>query len=149
MDAWFWVWVVFAVVLSAAEIFTAGFFLLPIGIGAGVAAVVNYFGFSTGIQWFAFLASSVVLFYLMHGLADRLTHEPPQKMGADRLIGKRGLVIESLVPHSPLGIVRVEREEWRAETVDDTPVAEGNRVEVLGIEGSHLIVAAVDDASAS
>lgn len=149
MDAWFWMWVILAVVLSAAEIFTAGFFLLPIGLGAGLAAAVNYLGMSSAVQWATFLGSAVVLFFLMHGLADRLTHEPPQRMGADRLIGKRGSVIEALVPHSPLGMVRVEREEWRAETPDDTPVPEGREIEVLAIEGSHLIVAPREDSVAS
>lgn len=149
MDAWFWMWVILAVALSAAEIFTAGFFLLPIGIGAGLAAVANYFGLSSTVQWMTFLGSAAVLFFLMRGFADRLTHEPPQRMGADRLIGKRGRVIEALVPHSPLGTVRVEREEWKAETPDDTPVPEGREIEVLAIEGSHLIVSLVDDSAAT
>jgi len=58
MDGWFWVWFVLAAVLSVAELFTAGFFLLPFGIGAGVAALLNLFGVSLAWQWVAFLGTS-------------------------------------------------------------------------------------------
>ena len=37
---WIWFWVILAAVLVVGEIFTAGFFLLPFGVGAMVAALV-------------------------------------------------------------------------------------------------------------
>ncbi len=60
METWFWVWLVAAVVLSVAEIFTAGFFMLPFGIGAAVAAALAYFGLSVAWQWAAFIGVSAL-----------------------------------------------------------------------------------------
>lgn len=139
-EYWFWMWLGAAVLMSVAEMFTAGFFMLPIGLGAAVAAVLAWFDVPLMWQWVAFLGSSAAFFLALRGVADRLTHEPPQRMGVDRLIGQTGVVIEALKPHSPEGRIRVDREEWRAETAGDTGVPVGERVTVVSISGTHLIV---------
>jgi len=138
---WFWVWAVAAVVLFVGEIFTAGFFLLPFGVGATVAAVVAFFDYSTAWQWISFIAVSTVAFISLRRLAERMTHEPPEKTGSDRLIGKVGSVIEDLTPHSPAGQVRIDREEWRAEVPGaEEIIPVGTRVVVERVEGTHLVV---------
>lgn len=147
MDYWFWIWVGAAVLLSVAEIFTAGFFMLPIGLGAAVAAVLAWFDVALVWQWVAFLGSSAIFFLALRRVADKLTHEPPQKVGVDRLIGKRGVVIEALLPHSGEGRVRVNREEWRADTPEDGPLPVGTPVVVISVSGTHLVVEPVDESS--
>ena len=145
MDAWFWVWLGLAAVLSVAELFTAGFFLLPFGIGAAGAAVLNLLDVSLGWQWVAFLGVSAGSLLLLRRFAERITHEPPQKTGGNRLIGKRGIVIESLDHGSGTGRVRVEREEWRADTPGYEHIAAGTAVTVISIEGTHLVVQPADE----
>jgi membrane protein implicated in regulation of membrane protease activity len=140
MDVWFWVWAGLAAVLIVGEMFTAGFFLLPFGIGAAAAAGVNFAGMSMGWQWAAFLAVSAVLLLSLRRFADRVTHEPPQKVGVDRLIGKVGVVTEAVEPSDGAGRVRIEREEWRADTSADEVLAVGARVVVERVEGTHLVV---------
>ena len=39
-------------------------------------------------------------------------------------------------------MVRVDREEWRAETVDGAPIAAGTIVQVVEVQGTRVIVAA-------
>jgi membrane protein implicated in regulation of membrane protease activity len=146
MEIWFWFWVGLAAFLFVGEMFTAGFFMLPFGIGAASAAVVYALGMAPVWQWLAFLAVSAVAFVLLRGFADRMTHEPPSKMGVDRLIGKTGVVIEELAPDSPLGRIRIEREEWRADADTDEAIPEGTRVKVDGVEGTHLMVSVVPPA---
>ncbi len=58
-EMWRWFWTGLAVILSVAEIFTAGFFMLPFGIGAGAAAVLAWVGAHVLVQWLAFLVISV------------------------------------------------------------------------------------------
>lgn len=140
MDAWFWVWFALAAVLSVAEMFTAGFFLLPFGIGAGIAAALNFAGLALIWQWAAFLGGSVTALVVLRHFADRITRESPEKTGGNRLIGKSGIVVERLDGQSGQGRVRVDREEWRADAPGFEPLAEGTSVTVLGIEGTHLIV---------
>ena len=38
------------------------------------------------------------------------------------------------------GMVRIEREEWRAESIDGSPIDVGAQVEVLRVDGTRLVV---------
>ncbi|GAB4276983.1 MAG: hypothetical protein Kow0056_07990 [Coriobacteriia bacterium] len=150
MSIWFWFWVVLAVILIVLEIFTAGFFMLPFGIGAIAAAVVTVFAEEAVVwQWVAFLLVSFVSLVALRRVAARITHEPPEKVGADRVLGKTGIVIEELDPTSTKGRVRIETEEWRAETPDGTPLPVGVKVRVERIEGARVIVVPLDEPATS
>lgn len=144
MDAWFWVWVGLAAVLSVAEIFTGGFFLLPFGLGAAIAALANFVGAGLGWQWATFIAASAVLLWSLRHFSDRFTKDSPQRVGADRLIGKCGVVTETLDDQVGRGLVNVEREQWRADAPGFEPVAEGTSITVIRVEGAHLIVRPTD-----
>lgn len=61
-NIWVWVWVALAVILTVAEFFTGGFYLLPFGIGATLAAALEFLAPGTiGIQWSVFGGVSSVL----------------------------------------------------------------------------------------
>jgi membrane protein implicated in regulation of membrane protease activity len=146
MGLWFWFWVLLGAILLVLEIFTAGFFMLPFAIGAGFAAVLEFLRASeivdigVGWQWVGFLVVSAVALWGLRRFSDRVTHEPPQKVGVDRVLGKTGIVIEELDPSSTKGRVRVTSEEWRGETSDGTSLSVGTRVMVERVEGARLIV---------
>jgi membrane protein implicated in regulation of membrane protease activity len=133
-------WLVAAVVLSVAEIFTAGFFMLPFGIGAAIAAVLAYFNVALTWQWVAFVGLSSLLLFTLRRFSDRMTHEPPQKVAGDRLIGRAGIVIETIDSHTGTGRVRVDREEWRADASIDAAIPEGTPITVVSVVGAHLMV---------
>lgn len=138
---WLWVWVALAVILFIAEIFTAGFFLLPFGIGAAIAAVLEFvWPGSITEQWIAFVGVSSLLLVGVRRFANKVTHEPPVKVAGDRLLGKTGMVIERLDPDSGAGVVRVEREEWRAEAPGYGPLETGIEIEVVSVVGTRLVV---------
>lgn len=144
MDTWFWVWTALAAVLIVGEMFTAGFFLLPFGIGAAAAAAADYIGLALGWQWAAFLVVSVALLFGLRGFADRVTHEPPEKVGVDRLVGKVGVVTEAIEPGDGAGRIRIEREEWRADSPVERLIPIGSRVRIERIEGTHVVVTPVE-----
>jgi membrane protein implicated in regulation of membrane protease activity len=141
MTLWFWFWVALTAILIVGEIFTAGFFLLPFGIGAAASAVGAYFGLGPIGQWLVFLVISVPLLLLIRRFADRVTEgAEPLGVAADRALGKTGLVVEAIQPHGITGRVRVRGEEWRAESDGETSIPEGAEVEVLRVDGTHLVV---------
>lgn len=144
LNSAFWMWSILAVVLLVGEIFTAGFFLLPFGLGAAIAALLAFLGFSPLWQTITFVAVSAVAFLLLRKLADKMTHDPPQMVGIDRLIGKQGVVTEVLTPDSSIGQIWVEREEWRADAPGCGSVPVGTQVQVQGVEGTHLIVTVLE-----
>src|SRR5438045_9755981 len=62
MDQIAWiVWLVVAVGLIVAEIFTLGFVLFWFGVGALAAALVGFFGLGLGWQFFTFAVVSIAL----------------------------------------------------------------------------------------
>ena len=149
MSIWFWFWVVLAAVLIVLEIFTAGFFMLPFGVGAGVAAAVAFFEPEAFVwQWAVFIVSSAMLLVVLRRFAQRITHEPPEKVGVDRVLGKTGTVIEELSSDPSRGRVRVGTEEWRARTPEDSTVPVDAKVIIERIEGTRLIVVPAEEAQA-
>ena len=142
-EFWRWVWLVAAFVFAVGEMATAGsFFLLPFSIGAAVSCVMAFAGIDVGWQWLAFVLVSGAGSAILWPLGRRLDRGAPQEgIGSKRLIGEHGVVLEE-IPAGPthVGLVRVGREEWRAETADGSPVGAGATVRVVDIRGTRLVV---------
>lgn len=135
-----WIWMIFAALFFIAEIFTMGFFILWFGIGAAVAGVFGILGFNAGWQWGSFVVVSGVLFASTRRLAERLTKKQPPGIGADRFIGKVGVVLESVDNVNNTGQVRIDKDKWRADSDSDEVLPVGKRVKVVGLDGTHLVV---------
>ena len=136
---WRWVWTIGAVVLSLTEIVTAGFFLLPFGMGAAAAAVLAWIGSPLVIQWGVMLVVSIASLVYFQRYARLLDAQPHDAVGVERLIGQDAVVLQTIDPHKAVGIVRVETEEWRATTRGET-IQKGSTVRVLEIRGTRLVV---------
>jgi membrane protein implicated in regulation of membrane protease activity len=140
-ESWRWVWVVAALAFGLGEMSTPGsFFLAPFGVGALVAAVLAFAGVSVGLEWLAFVVVSVACLFALRPLARRLDQQAAAEgVGSRRLIGREGVVLEA-IPAGDLGVVRVEREEWRAVTADRNALAVGSPVTVTAVEGTKVVV---------
>jgi membrane protein implicated in regulation of membrane protease activity len=141
-EQWRWVWMVAALVFLVGEMFSPGsFFLLPFALGAAVAAVLAFADVDAVWQWLAFVGLSVAFFAALRPLARRLdTDAPTSGIGAKRLIGEVGTVLEPITGDGDLGMVRIHREEWRAESIDETAIALGTRVRVVEVRGTRVVV---------
>ena len=138
---WFWFWVILAAFLIIGEIFTLGFFLLPFGVGAAAAALSSWLGANVVGQWIIFLLVSIPALLLVKRFADRVTrHREPLQVASDRFVGKTGIVLEAIHPHGGMGRIRVGLEEWRAQPEIPAEIPEGTVVDVVRVEGTHLIV---------
>lgn len=136
---WRWVWSVGALTLGIAEIFTAGFFLLPFGVGAGAAAALAWIGSPLVVQWIAMFGVSAATLVYFQRFARRSDEGPHDPVGVDRLIGQTAVVLEPIDPRRATGIVRVETEHWRATSLGET-IKKNTVVEVLEIRGTRLVV---------
>jgi membrane-bound ClpP family serine protease len=65
-------------------------------------------------------------------------------VGANRLIGAVGKVLEAVEPIHDQGRVKVETEEWRA-TADVSRIEEGTTVQVIAVRGTRLVVEPVEE----
>jgi inner membrane protein len=137
-------WLVLGVALIVAEVFTLGFVLLWFGIGAIVAALVGLMGFGFAWQFAAFAIVSVALTamsrtifstYLHHSEAESL------KSGSDSMPGQIGTVTIASKGALNEGAVKVFGSTWTAFPEDDeTVLREGEKVEVVRIQGSSIYV---------
>ena len=122
-------WVVLAVVLATGEIAVPGFFLLPFGLGAAAAAVAAFVGASVFVQVLTFVIASGVFFFALRPIGRRLNQiEEVPGVGA---VG----------PDDP-GLVRIDREEWRASPASGQRFEVGDHVVVTDVEGTRVIVVA-------
>jgi len=134
------IWFILAAILIIGEIFTAGFFLFWFGIGAAVAGVLSLFNLGLGWQWGAFIVVSGVLFAISRRFAEKVTAKQPPGIGADRFIGKKGVVLERVDNIKNTGRVRIDKDEWRADSETDLVIAVGKMVMVKRLDGTHLVV---------
>jgi membrane protein implicated in regulation of membrane protease activity len=140
-ELWRWLWLGLAAVLGIGEVLTAGFFLLPFVIGAGMAALVAWLGIAPLAQWLVFFGISLLSWALLHRYIKTQDSDGQPRVGANRWEGATGLVLEEIDPVSGKGMVRVSGEEWRA-TVEggqeNIPI--GDEIEVTGVVGTRLVV---------
>jgi membrane protein implicated in regulation of membrane protease activity len=145
-ESWRWIWLVAAVFFGVGEMLTPGaFFMAPFAIGALVAAILAFADVSVAVQWLAFLGFSIIAFGALRPIARRLDEESSSDgIGSRRLIGRSGTVLEAIEP-GHLGLVRINREEWRAEAADRSAVPLGTPVRVTDVEGTRLIVTPTEE----
>jgi len=132
-------WTVLAVALVVGEVATAGFFMLPFAIGAGVAAVLAWIGLGVAVQWAAFVATGTIAFMWLRRYAQTDDVHPT---GANRFDGATAVVIHEINRVTGTGSVRMAAEEWRA--VSDTgDIPEGTVVDIVEVRGTRLVVTPV------
>ncbi len=137
---------IIAAIFIAAEVFTAGFFILWFGVGALVAALLAMAGVeSLVIQVFAFLAVSIALVIASRTIFERFfTHKVGQEKltsGIEAIVGQIGTVVEPSTGALQQGAVKVYGSVWTAfPSEGEWPLKEGDSVSVERIEGNSIYV---------
>ena len=141
-EVWRWIWLILTVFFFIGEMLAPGtFFLAPFGVGAAVALFLSLVGVNPAISLVAFIVVSGGAFAALRPLARKLDREGQiDGIGAKRLIGVDGAVLEAIPGGTDLGLVRVGREEWRAESADRTALAVGTPIRVLEVKGTRVVV---------
>ena len=99
------------------------------------------------VLWFFKIRISfeiVIVIALLLGTFAFITHKviipsfhKRKVTGSEGMVGLVGEVIE---PLTPIGVVRVEGELWKAKSVEDDDIAAGEDVEILGLKKLTLEV---------
>lgn len=148
--AWIF-WTILGIALIIAEIFTIGFVLLWFGVGALAAALASFLGFGLGVQFFVFLCVSVTFTLMSRTIFVKyLAHDADNeiKTGVDALPGKVGTVTVASGGALDECAVKVFGSTWTAFPVEgESALSEGEKVEVVYIEGSSIFVKRVSSSS--
>jgi membrane protein implicated in regulation of membrane protease activity len=147
-ETWRWIWLAAAVVFAVGEIAVAGsFFLLPFAGGAVAAAGVALLGGSVALSWLVFVVLSAAFAAVLRPLAHRLDRSSPRSgIGANRWVGRQATVLRD-IPGGPgdTGLIRLDREEWRAESEMGVPIRAGSTVLISRVDGTRLVVLPLED----
>jgi membrane protein implicated in regulation of membrane protease activity len=147
-DFWRWIWLLAVVVFTIGELAVAGsFFLAPFAVGSALAALAAFAGVPVPGEWATFLGGSVATFAAFRPFARRLERRAPHApVGSARWVSREALVIED-IPGGPGGggRIRLDREEWRAESLTGAPIPAGSTVLVSRVDGTRLVVIPLDD----
>jgi membrane protein implicated in regulation of membrane protease activity len=136
----FWHWWVLGLVLVVIEMVAPGFFLLWIGLAAGVTGLILFI--APGLGWqaqfliFGVLAISSVVaarYYIRRNPIE--TDDATLNRRGSQYIGQIFNLDEAIV--NGIGKVRVGDGWWRAQGPD---LPAGERVKVVGVEGTMLKV---------
>ena len=135
------IWTIAAALMIGGEVLTAGFILGPLGVAAGVAALVAAIGAGVELQLAVFVAASIAAVGFLRPVARRHLNQPPHtRTGTAALIGMRATVLERVDGDG--GQVKIGGEVWTARAYDEEQVIEpGTHVEVLKIDGATALVA--------
>ncbi len=133
------IWIIVGVIALIIDLLSGTLFMLWVGGGCFVAALVSWLSPGPSwAPWAAFAVSTAILLYLGRPLARRFREQKVVPSNVDAMIGKEGIVLETIDSVQNTGRVRIGSEEWRARA--DERIESGGRVCVLGIEGATLIV---------
>lgn len=138
MEAYYWFGI--AAVLVIIEIATLGLTTIWFAVGALLAGFLNMAGLSLAAQIGIFIVVSLVLLLLTRPLAGRYLNTRTQKTNADSLIGEICLTTATIDNLKGEGQVVVKGQEWTARSKDGSPISEGTKVRITGIQGVKLIV---------
>ena len=133
------VWLVAGFLLIAAEVLSADFVLIMLGVAALVAGGFAALGASVWLQVGAFGGASVVLIALVRPVVKRRLHFVGVRTNAEALVGDKAVVVSRVDAHG--GKVKLRGELWSARAFYETEVLEpGQAVTVMKISGATAVV---------
>src|SRR5688572_2055202 len=146
MDYIWILWVILAVILIVAEVFTSGFVLLWFGIGALAAGLAGLVGIdSLVVQFLIFAVVSTGLTAASRTIFvnyfSREKSGGSLRSGVDALPGKIGTVVSSSQGALHEGAVKVFGSTWTAyPAAGEEPLEAGERVQVESVQGASIYV---------
>lgn len=139
MDIWLY-WVIAALLLFIVELFTSGFAVICLSIGAIGGAIAAASDASIEMQLLTFAIVSMVAIICVRPLLKRLFFKNGEKVAtnASAMVGKRGVVCQEVDEDSVR--VMVEGVDWRAKSEDGELLPIGTKVVVTAIDSVVLTV---------
>ena len=142
MEIWH-MWVIAALILVVVEIFTTGFAVICLAIGALAAAVDAACGGGAEGQLIWFAAATLLAFVFVRPLlvkAFRKSGGRERLSGVDALKGREAVVSERISPSDNTGRVAVDGDDWKAVSVDGADIGKGEKVTIESVDSVVLTV---------
>jgi inner membrane protein len=137
-----WAWIVFGIVLLAAESATPGtLFFLFFGLSATIVGGLTALGITPQpwLQWLLFSALAILALAALRGPLRAKLHTKGSGQPVDSLVGELAVALSD-VPAGGVGKVEMRGTGWSARTTGDVTLRQGQRAIVEKVEGLTLWV---------
>ena len=138
-------WLILGVLFLIAEIFTPSFFIMWFGIGSFAAMLVAFlFENSVLYQAIVFIVVSLIFVLFTRKMAQKMSGKPSRLISQDEMIGKEGVVSETITADGGKGLVRINKDIWRARSLKDQEILAGVKVKVIELKGVTVTVDTIE-----
>ena len=134
------IWLIASGVFFIIEIFTVGFLIFWLGVGALIAMLISFLTSNIIIQTTVFVISSGLLIFATKPLVNKITKKEAVPTNVYSIVGKKGIVIEDIDWSTGTGQIKSEGEIWSAKTNEQINIPKGTEVEIESIDGVKVIV---------
>ncbi len=134
-------WGIILAIAVVAELATLNLVSLWFIFGAVASLIAALLGASIALQFTIFIVLSglgFLIFFFM--IKPKLLKREVRATNADRIIGKEGIVIETIHSLTGAGQIKVQGQIWSARLEGEGILQEGELVNVVGITGVKAIV---------
>ena len=134
------IWLIASDVFFIIEIFTVGFLIFWLGVGALLAMLISFLTNNIIIQTAVFVISSSLLIFATKPLVNKITKKDAIPTNVYSIVGKKGIVIDDIDWFTGTGQIKSEGEIWSAKTNEQINIPKGTEVEIESIDGVKVIV---------
>ena len=135
-------WVIAGVFFLILEIFAPSFISACLGIGAIFGGLAAGIGLDFKWQIGFFAAATLASFFTVRPVMLKYAYKASEKVktNVDSMVGKLGVVTEKIDHTAQTGRVRIDGDDWKAESENDEIIESGTRIEVIKIESIVITV---------
>jgi membrane protein implicated in regulation of membrane protease activity len=134
------IWLILFTFFVIFELSSPGFFFfLSLGFGSIGSAMAASFEINLIGQLITFVMVSIGSLFILYYYFKNTFKEQTHKTNVYALVGKTGVVIENIEPYKK-GTLKINGELWFARSLDNNLIKAGEVVEVVNLQGSHVIV---------
>ena len=133
-------WIGAIIVFGVVEALTAGLVSIWFVPGAVAGLIAAMAGLGILAQLVLFLAVSAAALAATRPLVKKLSAAKTVPTNADRVLGERGKVTETIDNENSTGTVYIDGKTWTARSADGAVIPAGAQVEIERMEGVKLFV---------
>ncbi len=137
------IWLLIAALFVVIEIFTSGFAVACFSVGCVFGAILAACELSLTWQVVAFAVGTFLAFVFIRPIVmkylDKKTNDNHVKTNMDNIIGKTAVVTER-IEENGFGRVKIDGDDWKAQTSDGSAVEVGTKVKIEAFESIILTV---------
>lgn len=141
MEVWH-IWVIIALIFVIIEMFTTGFAVMCISFGCLFGAGASALDWAIEWQILSFAIGTALAFVTVRPLIYKFFYknQPEVKTNTEAVIGRNAIVTERIVGSIQPGRVKIDGDDWKAVSLENDPIEEGEMVEVTAINSVILTV---------